>query len=30
MSNFVNLKQVNMINKVTDRNSGGFGSTGVK
>ena len=30
MSNFVNLKQVNMINKVTDRNSGSFGSTGVK
>lgn len=30
MSNFVNLKQVNIINKVTDRNSGGFGSTGIK
>jgi dUTP pyrophosphatase len=30
MSNFVNLKQVNIMNKVTDRNSGGFGSTGVK
>lgn len=30
MSNFINLKQVGIIDKTTERGSGGFGSTGVK